>query len=182
MSRSFQVALPVALATLLLVLGGLWLFGEEDKRDLPESLCGTRVSPQILEPLLPAEGDVSERNDVDRDHPQPASPCRVYVGDEVALRLRFAWHSDAIDPLQVAKSIHSVSNLSMPERADLPDATVIGNDGAISTTSCKTEAGSQFTLSVLLEGVNPTRDTYRAPLKNLMRTYFPAVVETLGCR
>jgi hypothetical protein len=148
-------ALPVALATLLLVLGGLWLFGEKDERDLPESLCGTRVSPHILQPLLPAEGDVSERNDVDREHPQPASPCRVYVGDEVALRLRFAWHSDAIDPPQVAKSIHSVSNLSMPERANLPEATVIGNDGAISTTPCVTEAGSYFTLSVLLEGGQP---------------------------
>ncbi|MER7716764.1 hypothetical protein ABTX99_07375 [Streptomyces flaveolus] len=182
MSRSFQVGLAVALATLLLVLGGLWLFGEGDKRDLPESLCGTRVSPQILEPLLPAEGDVSERNDVDRDYPQPASPCRVYVGDEVALRLRFAWHSDAIDPLQVAKSIHSVSNLSMPERVEFPEATVIGNDGAISTTRCVTEAGSYFTLSVLVEGANPVRDSYRVAIEDFMRTYFPATVETLHCR
>jgi len=53
---------------------------------------------------------------------------------------------------------------------------------AISTTSCKTEAGSHFTLSVLLEGVNPTRDTYRAPLEDFMRAYFPATVKTLGCR
>jgi hypothetical protein len=182
MSRFFKIAVPVALATLLLALGCLWLFGENDERDLPESLCGTRVSPHLVDPLLPVKGDVFEWNDVDREHPQPASPCLVYVDDRVALRLRFAWHSDAIDPLQVSKSVHSVSNLSMPKRADLPNATVIGNDGAISTTSCKAEAGSHFTLSVLLEGANPTRDTYRAPLQNLMRAYFPAVVKTLGCR
>ncbi|MBT3154726.1 hypothetical protein HTV45_28285 [Streptomyces sp. CHD11] len=181
MSRLFRGIVPVALGTLL-VLGGLWLFGGEGKRELPESLCGTRISPRLLEPLLPAEGDVSERNDVERGEPQPSSPCRVYVGDEVALRLRFAWHSDPVDPLQVAGSVDSVSNLSMPERVDLPEETVIGYDGAISTTLCETEGGSRFTLSVLLEGANSTRDTYRAPLEDFMRAYFPATVKTLNCR
>ncbi|MGV9288787.1 hypothetical protein [Streptomyces sp. NPDC003719] len=181
MSLVYKVAVPVALAALMAVFAGLWLFGEEDERDLPESLCGTRVSPELLGPLLPAEGDVSERNDVDRKHPQAASPCRVYVGGEVVLRLRFAWHSGAIDPLQVSKSIHSVSNLAVPERVDSSEELVIGNDGAISTTSCRTDAGSHFTLSVLLEGVNPVRDTYRAGLENFMRVYFPATVRTLRC-
>ncbi|MFD7700456.1 hypothetical protein [Streptomyces caelestis] len=181
MSRFFRVVVPVALGTLMLVLGGLWLLGERGERDLPESLCGTRVSPRLLKPLFPAKGEVFEQNDVKRENPQPVSPCLVYAGDEVALRLRFAWHSDPIDPLRVAESIRSVSNLSMPERVDLPRTTVIGHDGAISTTSCKTEAGSHFTLSVLLEGVNPTRDTYRAPLEDFMRVYFPATVKTLNC-
>ncbi|MGW0191197.1 hypothetical protein ACWDV7_36525 [Streptomyces sp. NPDC003362] len=177
-----RIVVPL-LAVGLLALGGLWLTGRDETQALPETLCGTRVDPDLLKPLLPPDTAVSEENDVDRESPSPSSWCLVSADGETAIRLRFAWHSDRIDPLKVANSTSSVSQLEVPERVEISEGrAVVGNSGTIATTACKTEGGSYFTLSVLLEGVNTTADTYRSSLEKFMRAYFPATVKTLSCR
>ncbi|MEV8549669.1 hypothetical protein AB0L04_07490 [Streptomyces glaucescens] len=121
-------------------------------------------------------------DDVERGNPRPSAWCVVYANGEEAIGLRYAWHSDRVDPLEIANSPSSVSQLELPQRVAFPGArSVVGNTGVISTTPCKTSAGSYFTLSVLLEGVNVTADAHRSSLEQFMRAYFPATVKTLGC-
>ncbi|MER6344493.1 hypothetical protein ACWC10_09370 [Streptomyces sp. NPDC001595] len=182
MSRPARIAVPGVVALVLVVLAGVWLAGRGDERTLPDSLCGTRVGAEFLEPLLPADGDVSQDDGVDRNDPKPSSWCLVTAGGESALRLRFAWHSDRIDPLRIAESHSSVSFLEVPERVKVPKSrAVIGNNGAIATAPCTTAEGSYFTLSVLLDGVDQTRVTYRPSLEKFLRSYFPATLDTLDC-
>jgi hypothetical protein len=101
---------------------------------------------------------------------------------KVALSMRFAWHPDPVNPIELAKSENSVSTLAAPARLASMYETALGNNGAISTAHCKTRVGSYFTLTLLLEKANPTADTSRAPIEKFMRAYFPATVETLGCQ
>ncbi len=98
------------------------------------------------------------------------------------MQLRFAWHTDRIDPLKVAGSPSSVSHLENPERTDVPQGSAaVGNTGVIATAPCRTTAGAYFTLSVLLEEANSASDAHREDLEGFMRSYFPATVETLNC-
>ncbi|MFD7301722.1 hypothetical protein ACFV83_12465 [Streptomyces pharetrae] len=181
MKRVSRIVAPLV-AVGLLALGGWWLTGRAETPTLPESLCGTRIGPDLLRPLLPQDEAVTVDDDVDRERPRPSAWCVVYANGEEAIGLRYAWHSDPVDPLEIANSTSSVSQLELPQYVALPGArAVVGNTGAIATTSCRTSEGSYFTLSVLLEGVNVTADSYRSSLEDFMRAYFPATVKTLGC-
>ncbi|MFJ9198461.1 hypothetical protein [Streptomyces flaveolus] len=182
MRRVWRVVLPVVTAMCLIALVALWLEGRNETRTLPQSLCGTRVSAGDLKPLIPAEGEITERNDVDRRDPQPASWCSLNVNGKTALDLRFAWHDDEVDPVKVAGSVKSVSYLELPERATTYPRTAVGNNGAIATAPCRTKGGAYFTLSVLLKGTNLTDTGYRNDIEKFMRAYFPATVKTLHCR
>ncbi|MFI8949187.1 hypothetical protein ACIGO6_22045 [Streptomyces sp. NPDC053750] len=171
-----------AVVACLVALIVLWAGQGDEKHALPQSLCGTRIAPEILEPLIPAEGDITERSDVDRQNPSSSSWCSLHVDGKAALDVRFAWHSDLVDPLEIANSVQSVSQLQMPERVTENPDMVLGNDGAIATTSCHTKGGAYFTLSVLLKQGNPTDAGHRRDIDKFMRAYFPATVKTLHCR
>ncbi|MFI1162193.1 hypothetical protein ACH4UM_00955 [Streptomyces sp. NPDC020801] len=104
------------------------------------------------------------------------------MDDQMVLSMRFAWHPDQVNSLQIATSSESISSLTSPVRLASAYETTIGNNGAISTAPCKTDVGSYFTLTLRLATVNPTTDTRRASIEKFMRAYFPATVKTLGCQ
>ncbi|MFG3112574.1 hypothetical protein [Streptomyces tendae] len=135
----------------------------------------------MLEPLIPPTGDITERSDVDRKNPAPSSWCNLKVDNRTALDLKFAWHRDPVNPLEIANSVQSVSRLEMPEHATADFSMVVGNDGAIATGPCRTQGGAYFTLSVLLKDSNTTDTGYRRDIETFMRAYFPATVKTLQC-
>lgn len=178
-----SVKITLALMAMALAAGvGLW--SESGSRDtkLPSSLCGTEVNRSLSRPLLGAGAEVTERNEVDHGRPRPSSWCEVFADGKDALSMRFAWHPDAIDPYEVARSVNSVSNVARPQRTDSVFQTVVGNNGAISTVPCKTSAGSYFTLTVLMKDADSVDQTHRADIEKFMRAYFPATVSTLACR
>ncbi|PZT68810.1 hypothetical protein DN402_14490 [Streptomyces sp. SW4] len=107
----------------------------------------------------------------------------MYVKGETAVRLRFSWHSDRIDPMRIADSTSPILGLEDPRRVEVAGSrAVAGNNGSIATTPCETRGGSQFTLAVLLDGgFDTNRNADRSDLEAFMKAYFPATVETLGC-
>ncbi|MGW5100952.1 hypothetical protein [Streptomyces sp. NPDC004100] len=171
-------------ALVLALVAGASVSCDVDRSDkaVPAALCGTKVRPTLSERLLRADDDIEVRNRVDRAHPQPSSWCQVFVDGEEKLSLRFAWHPDAVDPYQIAKSAASVSSISEPVRLNAEYKMSAGNDGAIATAPCKTGAGTYFTLSIALRKVSPIDQTHRNDIEKFMRVYFPATVGTLGCR
>lgn len=76
----------------------------------------------------------------------------------------------------------SVSGVNDPHRVDFAEGAVVGTDGALSTTSCRTKGGEYFTLTLQLPQVDPLDRGYRKDIEEFMRAYFPATVKTLGCR
>ncbi|MER7494891.1 hypothetical protein ABT033_20055 [Streptomyces pharetrae] len=176
-----KAALLVAAAACLAVVALLWSTSGEEDHEVPQTLCGTRVSPELSGPLLDAEGEVTEENRVDRKKPRASAWCEVLVGDKAVLSMRFAWHPDEIDPLKVAESVQSVSNLLSPRRVDSSPGIVVGDNGAIATAPCRTTEGSYFTLSVLQEEGASAFDGRSVDIEKFMRAYFPATVRTLSC-
>ncbi|MEU5537950.1 hypothetical protein [Streptomyces sp. NPDC020362] len=180
MMRPLWIGLPVV--ALALVVGtGVWYANRNGDAKPPTSLCGTKVSPILSEPLLQPGGKVTERNQVHRRKPQPSSWCQVFVDGKNVLAMRFAWHPDAIDPYEIAQSVNSVSSIKEPARLDTDYETAIGNDGAISTAECRTDIGSYFTLTLLLKNFNSVDRAHRKDIEKFMRVYFSATMETLGC-
>lgn len=83
--------------------------------------------------------------------------------------------------MYLAKETESVSRVTEPRSIDFTYKTVVGNDGAISTTSCKTNGGKYFTLTLQLSQANPTDQGHRKDIEQFIRAYFPATVKTLDC-
>ncbi|WP_189703390.1 hypothetical protein [Streptomyces anandii] len=71
--------------------------------------------------------------------------------------------------------------MTAPRSITAPYKTVIGTDGAIATTPCKTKGGEYFTLTLQLPQIKLMDQTHRNDIEKFMRAYFPATVKTLGC-
>ena len=147
---------------------------------IPQVICGTRVDPALTRPLVTSTNDLDEYNRVDRSEAITA-PCLLLSDDAVVLRFRFSWDTYEENPLDLARSSGSVSSVTQPRTIDSPYKTVIGTDGAISTTPCKTPGGKYFTLTLQLPQVKLTDRSHRQDIEKFMRAYFPATVGTLGC-
>ncbi|MEV7686507.1 hypothetical protein [Streptomyces bungoensis] len=180
MTRAVRIPL-FAVALALLVGFSAWYRARSVDAELPGSLCGTTVSPDLSRLILRPDGKVTEHNGVDRRRPRPSSWCQVIVDGRSALSFRFAWHPDAVDPYEIAQSHDSVSSIEQPTRLNAAYQAAVGNNGAVATTDCETDVGDYFTLTVLLEGTNPVDRSRRKDMERFLRAYFPATVKTLNC-
>lgn len=97
------------------------------------------------------------------------------------LEFRFSWDNSQTDLMYLATGSGSVSNVMSPRSITAPYKAVIGTDGAIATTPCKTKGGEYFTLTLQLPQIKLTDQTHRKDIEKFMRAYFPATVRTLGC-
>lgn len=171
----------VFLRLIVLSLSALTLCcsGHADQ-EFPQMICGTRMDPGLTRPLLASTTGLHESSRVDRNDAVTA-PCLVLSADKVVLRLRFSWDESVPDLMYVAKNGGTVSGVASPRRIDASYDTVVGTDGAISTTPCKTKGGNYFTLTLQLPQVRQLDRTHRKDIERFMRAYFPATLKTLGC-
>ncbi|MEV7126558.1 hypothetical protein [Streptomyces sp. NPDC093260] len=84
--------------------------------------------------------------------------------------------------MYLAKGTGTVSGVTDPRPLSSPYPTLVGTDGAISTAPCRTKGGNYFTLTLQLPRIELTDRTHRKDIEKFMRAYFPATLETLGCR
>ncbi|MFF1359339.1 hypothetical protein [Streptomyces sp. NPDC058297] len=147
--------------------------------EIPESICGTPVDQNLTQPLLRANGKVSEWHTAGWGK-RETNWCIVRVGKEESLRLKFAWHSDTIDPMKSASPNKNVTGLQDPVQMQLADNAALGDDGAIATTRCRTKPNNHFTLTLKLnhrDGV----PRLRRDVEQFMRAYMPATMKAVGC-
>ncbi|MER6455441.1 hypothetical protein ABT270_23005 [Streptomyces sp900105245] len=145
---------------------------------VPEQICGVSVSSRLTRSLLTSKDDLREFSRVDRAEAVTA-PCILQSGEHAVLGLRFAWDDAPTDLMYLAGS--RVSRIAEPHAVPFPFKTIVGNDGAISQTPCKTRGGRYFTLTLQLPQVRLGDRGRRADIEAFMRAYFPATVATLGC-
>ncbi|WP_328933712.1 MULTISPECIES: hypothetical protein [unclassified Streptomyces] len=150
-------------------------------REVPGVICGTHITPDLARPLVTSTEDWHEYNRVDRDEAITA-PCLVLSGEDVVLGFRFSWRDSATDLMYLAQNTGSVSHVTEPRTINFPYKTIVGTDGAISTTPCKTKGGKYFTLTLQVPQIPLTDQTHRKDIERFMRAYFPATLKTLGCR
>ncbi|MEU4984195.1 hypothetical protein [Streptomyces sp. NPDC021969] len=146
---------------------------------VPEKICGTAVAPALTETLVDSDGEWDEYNRVDRGAAISA-PCVLLSDNERVLEFRFWWTEDKPDLMYLARS-GSVAGINDPQRINAAEDSVIGIDGALSTTSCKTKKGEYFTLTLQIPQIQLTDNSHRKDIETFMRAYFPATVKTLEC-
>ena len=150
-------------------------------REVPGVICGTRIAPDLARPLVKSTEDWHEYDRVDRAEAITA-PCLVLSGQDVELGFRFSWRDSATDLMYLAKNTGSVSRVTEPRAIDFTYKTIVGTDGAISTTPCKTKGGDYFTLTLQVPQISLMDQTHRKDIERFMRAYFPATLKTLGCK
>ncbi|MFB7714350.1 hypothetical protein [Streptomyces sp. NPDC056105] len=146
--------------------------------DIPRKICDTPVAQNLAAPLLKSTGKLSEWHTAGWGE-KGRSVCIVSVDRSEALRLRFSWHTDTIDPMKYSSLDNSVTGLWEPRRIHrLAESATLGDNGSIATTHC---AGKwNFTLALKV-----TRDRkivhQRKAIENFMRAYMPATMKAVGC-
>ncbi|MEU5808160.1 hypothetical protein [Streptomyces sp. NPDC047718] len=148
---------------------------------IPETICGTPISPDLSEPLLRPHGKIAEGNRVDRQKARTA-PCVVTVDGKRALNFRFAFHNGPPGDLMAYSRESTVIGLTEPARVDLGfEDSVLGNEGATATALCKTAAGDHFTLTMQVERANKMKQDLRPAVEAFMRAYMAETLKTLNC-
>lgn len=149
---------------------------------MPGAICGTRIDKGLARLLVQSADDLHEFTRVDRRE-EITAPCILLSRHDPVLEFRFSWDGYATDLMYLATGTGSVSGVTAPRYVKgIPNKTIIGTDGAISQAPCKTKGGNYFTLTLQLPQINPTDQTHRKDIEKFMRAYFPATVETLGCK
>ncbi|MGW7362999.1 hypothetical protein ACWGI8_06100 [Streptomyces sp. NPDC054841] len=175
MNRYLALTLTCASLATVVACGG----SSDDK--IPNVICGTKIDTELSGPLLEPLGKFHEYNRVDRKEAQTA-PCIILIDDERALQLRFAWHSGSPGDLVEIATDSSVTHLTEPTRVDLGfQDSVVGNEGAMATTLCKSPRGDHFTLGLTVPRAQATSPELRPAIEKFMRAYMTATVKSLGC-
>ncbi len=147
---------------------------------VPDEICGAHADPDVTRALVKPGGDWSEYDRVDRAEAVTA-PCVLLSDKKPILDMSFWWTDGKPDLMYLARP-ESVSRVNQPRSVDFADGAVVGTDGALATTPCKTKGGDYFTLTLQLPQVALLDSSHRKDIEKFMRAYFPAVVKTLGCR
>ncbi|MFG3369000.1 hypothetical protein ACIPWY_10430 [Streptomyces sp. NPDC090032] len=147
---------------------------------IPRSICDTPVEQKLTAPLLKRTGELSEWHTAGWGGKE-TSVCIISVDKTEALRFRFAWHTDIIDPMTYSSLDNSVTGLWEPRRVrHLAESATLGDNGAIATTRCEGRAKWHFTLALKV-----TRDQkivhQRNDIEQFMRAYMPATMRAVGC-
>jgi hypothetical protein len=147
-----------------------------------DTLCGTRVDAGLVRPLLPTTDDLDEDSRVERRNPVSA-PCVLLAEGAEVMVLFFYWTDGAPKVTEPDYDTSGFQVLTETRPVDLGDGAVVGKNGAVVTTPCRTaEGGKHFTLKLYLPQVAPPDPGHRADIERFMRAYFPATVKTLDCR
>ncbi|MFD8415913.1 hypothetical protein ACFV2Q_29855 [Streptomyces sp. NPDC059650] len=148
---------------------------------IPETICGTPISPDLSGPLLRPHGKIVEGNLVDRPKAGLA-PCEVLVDGKRALTFRFGFHDGPPGDLLASSRDSTVVGLTEPARVNLGfEDSVLGNEGAAATASCKTAGGDHFTLKMKVDRANALKQDLRPAVEAFMRAYMAETLKTLNC-
>jgi hypothetical protein len=145
------------------------------------TICGTPIMPDLTRLIVTSTKNLHEFNRVERAEAITA-PCVLLSGRDPVIEFRFSWDDKATDLMYLATGVGSVSSVTRPQKINFGYKTIVGTDGAISTTPCKTKGGDYFTLTLQLPQIKLTDQTHRKDIEKFMRAYFPATIKTLGCR
>ncbi|MEU3658564.1 hypothetical protein AB0E77_02155 [Streptomyces sp. NPDC032940] len=173
-SRRRKAALVLGLALLAVSCGS------REKPERPEQICGTPVDWKLVDPLADFPEGVHEYSRVDRSE-LVSAPCVLSSGDERMMEFHFYWTSDTPGFAQRSKFDPVFTDVVEWRKANIGDEAIVGRNGAIASTSCKTARGNHFTLKLHLPQASILDEGNRAEVDAFMRAYFPATVKTLKC-
>jgi hypothetical protein len=173
----------VRLCALMVLVSGLSLLavscGESSDEEVPQAICGTRIDPDLTRPLLTSSEDLHESSKVDRAE-ATSGPCTVLSEEDAVLEFHFYWAANAPNLELMARDKQPLGVTEVRNGA-VVNGMLIGDNGAIATSPCRTQTGKHFTLALQVSELGVADRSLRKPIENFMRSYFPATLKTLHC-
>lgn len=168
-----SVVLAVALSTLTPSCGN------SSDVEVPQAICGTRIDPDLTRPLLTSKDDLRESSRVDRAE-ATSGPCTVLSKDDPVLEFHFYWADDAPDLERLARNNEPLG-VTEVRNGTVVKGMLIGDNGAIATSPCRTQTGKHFTLALQVSELRADDRSRRTVIEDFMRSYFPATLKTMHC-
>ncbi|MGX1132511.1 hypothetical protein RKD49_004701 [Streptomyces glaucescens] len=151
-----------------------------DADAVPEVVCGTPVSPDLIRPLLPSTEDLTESSRVDRQEAISA-PCTLLSSGQPVMELRFYWSMDAPNMADRSRYDSFFRHVAEWRPIKLGNEAIVGTNGSIVSAPCESGRNKYFTLKMHLPEASITDYGRRKDIEKFMRAYFPATVKTLSC-
>lgn len=150
----------------------------------PEKICGTKVDPDAIAPLLPKGTEVRSRQNASS---REGATCTVEVVREdgakytQVMRIRRDAVPGGDDPLKVKEK--RLDAYGDPRPADIGAEGRIADKGALAVKPCpRRGAETTFALQIDLYTATPAKVTERrTALKRFARGHFPLAFKDQGC-
>lgn len=167
-----------------LFMGAVGCGGDSRDYAVPKKLCGTKVDPDVLAPLLPAGEEVHQRVN-SRDL---GATCDVSVtgeggkGGSSVMYVKRDAVPEGDDPLKVMRDM--LIRSGNPKRVDIGDDARIADSAGLVALSCPPK-GKDTTLALEVDLFTSTpKDVSerRKALERFLRSYLPTAAKAQGCR
>ncbi|WP_432064445.1 hypothetical protein [Streptomyces sp. C10-9-1] len=142
--------------------------------DVPDSVCGRPIAPEVLAPLLPEGENLKERH---RSADEDASMCTLSVDGDAALVVEEWRDQEPRDMLEREKDKDPAGD---PARSDVQGDSVISDGTFHSMNPCPARGEkSNHTLTLYLGGAGTGGK--RDELEAFAAAYLPEGLKAMGC-
>ncbi len=172
MSRRYATALVV------LLLAGTAGCAQAQEYAVPGDVCGVKVQPALLKPLLPP-GDSFNQGKT-HEGGGDITGCAMEVDDRRELTFQASLVAVDVDPLQV-KSI-SLLRAGNPQKADIGSDARIADNAAMAYGAC-TYRGEprRYVVELWVQEPSANVNERREDLARFITAYLPAAQKAAGC-
>ena len=165
-------------AAVLLAAAACSASGTDRDYAVPADVCGVRVGPDLLKPLLPGGEKLSQKSyDAGAGSPR----CRVLVDGQLVLYVSGDVVTRDTDPIKV--NAHGLQAMGNPASVSVGDAARLADNGALAVADCTFQGQQQrfVTLFQLSRDVPEDVSARRAALRSLLSAYLPGAMDKQAC-
>ncbi|MFC7303196.1 hypothetical protein ACFQVC_03060 [Streptomyces monticola] len=150
----------------------------------PTKVCGTKVDPELISPLLPPGKEFEDQVAASDSR---GESCKLMVtlngdsGGTQVMHIRRDVVPGDVDPFEVNKN--ALLGYGNPRRVNVGDDARIADKGALATLACPGKGqGRKFVLEIHLSKETP-KDVAerRAALERFVRSHLPDAQKAQGC-
>lgn len=178
-SGTRTTGLAIAVVSVGIFVSACTTGGESRGFDVPKALCGTPVSPELLDPVLPKTGEkVTEQLS---DDIEGIRRCRLSVDGKVALSASTEWWGEGT---RVTKVASSQAGVLLDEHVSKDGHYTYAEKGGVARVTCpdpavpsRREDGELFATVFITDEGTPNESA----MKDLVVAFADAAGKSEGC-
>ncbi|MEU3949026.1 hypothetical protein [Streptomyces sp. NPDC029526] len=161
------ILLTLGLAPLLVFLTGC---EAATNYTIPDAVCGRKVDPSLLAPLLPSGQKFEARQESTKEN---ASECVIYVDDAMALRINEMRDQNKFDIWKYSRRYNN------PVKSDAGEVALNSDDWLIAMNPCP-RRGKYHILDVIISA-GAVDEAKTRELERFAKAYLPEGMLNMGC-
>ncbi|CAL9467146.1 hypothetical protein [Streptomyces sp. bgisy022] len=163
--------LTSSLALLSLTISGCSAAGYE----IPSEICGRKIDPSSLEPLLPSGAEFEAEHTIDDDL---ESACHIFVDKADTLAISELRNQNRFDVMEFVMA--DARLFKNPRKSAVGDDTVTSDDWLISMNACTGHGKMDYYVVDVTLATKAGEETSRH-LEQFIRSYLPEGMKKMGC-